>query len=297
MRLSMHAAQTGAQFHEGRQTGRDHPPEAVREHELVGIAFSHFVEKARWALHRFGVPFRERKVLPFFHFALAYWTHGGKSGRAERHSTRFSTPILRTDDERVLCDSADILGYVSARFAPGGYDLYPALEAARLEQHFSDGFGPATRLVAYDAFFSQPSLLYALADHNVDRAQALAFRAAHRLLGPRMAAVLGLEPQRVARARESVQRELDAVSERLGDGRPYLLGDQFSAADLSFACLAAPAVVPPQYSAWLPALDDFDREVQASTQAFRDTPAGAFALRMFAEERWRVIGAKQEIQT
>lgn len=52
-----------------------------------------------------------------------------------------------------------------------------------------------------------------------------------------------------------------------------------------------------QYSEWLAALDDFDRNVQASTQAFRDTPAGAFALRMFAEERWRVVGANPELQT
>jgi hypothetical protein len=36
------------------------PSQRPGEHELVGIAFSHFVEKARWALQRFGVPFRER---------------------------------------------------------------------------------------------------------------------------------------------------------------------------------------------------------------------------------------------
>jgi glutathione S-transferase len=263
------------------------------QHELVGIAFSHFVEKARWALHRFGVPVRERKVLPFFHFAVVYQLHRGKLGRAERHSTRFSTPVLRTDDGRLLCDSADIVSYASTRFAPTGEDLYFTPEAARLEQHFSEELGPATRLVAYDAFFSQPALLHAVAEHNVGRSQALAFRAAHRLLGGRMASLIGLEPKRLARARELVARELDAISKRLGDERPYLLGDRFSAADLSFACLAAPTVLPPQYSAWLPPLEAFSHEVQANTRAFRDTPAGAFALRMFAEERSRVVAHKQ----
>ena len=33
----------------------------------------------------------------------------------------------------------------------------------------------------------------------------------------------------------------DSVGERLADGRPYLMGDRFTAADLTFASLSAPA--------------------------------------------------------
>ena len=37
------------------------------------------------------------------------------------------------------------------------------------------------------------------------------------------------------------------MAEMLADGRPFLLGDRFTAADLTFAALAAPVVLPPRY--------------------------------------------------
>jgi glutathione S-transferase len=68
-----------------------------------------------------------------------------------------------------------------------------------------------------------------------------------------------------------------------------LLGDRFSAADLAFACLAAPALLPPEYSAWLPPLEAFTEEVRARTTSFRETAAGAFVMRLFRDERRRVV--------
>src|SRR3954453_21766698 len=44
----------------------------------------------------------------------------------------------------------------------------------------------------------------------------------------------------------------DFAAGGLADGRGYLAGDRFPAADLTFACLAAPALVPPEYGVELP---------------------------------------------
>jgi glutathione S-transferase len=82
-----------------------------------------------------------------------------------------------------------------------------------------------------------------------------------------------------------VDEEFDAVGERLADGRRYLVGDRFSAADLTFAALAAPLVAPPVYGTPLPQPDDMHEEMRAAVLRWRAHPAGAFALRMFAEER------------
>jgi len=258
-------------------------------HTLIGIAFSHYVEKARWALDRFAVPYEDRRVLPFFHFAAVYRVHRGKEGRVDRASSRFSTPVLRTENGRLFCDSADILRYVSDSFASPGQELYPTPEVSELEQHFHDELGPHTRRAAYGLFFDRPELLQAVADHNVDRVQAGLFRAAYPLVKRGLKRALGIDDRRVQRSVEKTFREFEAVSERLGDGRPYLLGDRFTAADLAFASLAAPAVVPPEYSAWLPPLEDFPSDVQQRTQTLREMPAGAFAMRLFRDERRRVV--------
>jgi glutathione S-transferase len=258
-------------------------------HELTGIAFSHYVEKARWVLDRFDVPYRDRRVLPFLHLGFVYRIHGGKLGQADRASSRFSTPVLRTDDGRILCDSAAIVRYASDRFAPTGEALYAAPGAAELEAHFHDALGPHTRRAAYGAILARPELMQQIARHNVDVRQQLALRLSGPLVGVLLRRALGVNDAGVRTSVDKVRRELDAVSTRLADGRPFLLGDRFSAADLAFACLAAPAVVPPEYSAWLPPLGALEPEVRARTLELRQTPAGAFALRMFAEERRRVV--------
>jgi glutathione S-transferase len=234
-------------------------------HELTGIAFSHYVEKARWVLQRFAVPYRDRRVLPFFHFAAVYRVHRGKLGRADRASSRFSTPVLRTDDGRILCDSADIVRYVSDRFAPRDRDLYSVPEAAELERYFHDAVGPHTRRVVYATLFEQPELMRQIAQRNVDGLQASAFTAAYPLAKKGLTRFLKIDPESVLSSIDQTRREFDAVSVRLRDGRPLLLGDRFSAADLAFACLASPAVLAPQYSAWLPPLDAFSEAARART--------------------------------
>src|SRR5687768_1597255 len=105
-------------------------------HQLTGIAFSHYVEKARWALHRFGVPYRERKVLPLLHFPAVYMVHRGKLGQRDQASTRYSTPVLRTPVGRILCDSAEIVRYVSDSYAPASANLYADERATQYEQRY-----------------------------------------------------------------------------------------------------------------------------------------------------------------
>jgi glutathione S-transferase len=90
------------------------------------------------------------------------------------------------------------------------------------------------------------------------------------------------------RSRDDVLAEFDEVSARLADGRPYLLGDRFSAADLSFAALGSVAMlVQPDegYGCWLPPRTRIDPDFAALGDQLRATPAGQFVLRMFAEER------------
>jgi glutathione S-transferase len=77
----------------------------------------------------------------------------------------------------------------------------------------------------------------------------------------------------------------DSVASRLSDGRPFLCGSSFSAADLTFACLAAPLVVPWRYGVRLPQLDVIPPGPRSVLQRFRAHPAGEFALRLTETER------------
>jgi glutathione S-transferase len=84
-----------------------------------------------------------------------------------------------------------------------------------------------------------------------------------------------------------VREQVAALDEQLGD-RPYLFGDRFTAADLSAACLLAPALVVSRsegYAAVLPELASLPGEVADVVAELRQTRIGRHCLRMFAEER------------
>ena len=79
--------------------------------------------------------------------------------------------------------------------------------------------------------------------------------------------------------------EFDEVAARLDDGRPYLCGDEFSAADLAFAALSAAVLVPERYGIPLPQPDELPEPYAGEVRAMREHPAGRFALRLYDQER------------
>jgi glutathione S-transferase len=63
------------------------------------------------------------------------------------------------------------------------------------------------------------------------------------------------------------------------------VGDRFSVADLTFAALAAPVILPPQYGVALPPLEVYEREARERIETWRSSPPGQFARRIYAEHR------------
>jgi glutathione S-transferase len=257
-------------------------------HRLITLAFSHYNEKARWALDRFGLEYRESPHMPFFcSGAVAIGTRG-RGGAADRTSTRFSTPVLILEDGAgALTDSTAI-----AKFAAGGDDsFFPNDEVVSLVDHYGDRLGPYTRLLAYWHVLRHPGMIEQLADDNVGRGEARIFRGLMPLVRSNLKGLLNLTEAGRDKAMTRLREELDAAATRLAEG-PYLCGTHFTAADLTFAALVAPALcitTEEGYGAVLPSLDDLDAEARELVEETRSHPAGQFALRMFAEERPRVV--------
>src|SRR5882672_8754429 len=95
---------------------------------LITIPISHYCEKARWALDRSGVTYREQAHLQLIHWFAVRRAGGGRTA-----------PVLVCGD-RVLAESADIVDEADAK-APPGRGLYPdhpgvAAEVRALEGDF-----------------------------------------------------------------------------------------------------------------------------------------------------------------
>ena len=101
--------------------------------------------------------------------------------------------------------------------------------------------------------FRQRELVFAFNDQGVPAWEDRALRSGWPLLKRFVARALGIVPGIEAQDEAAVFRELDHVADLLSDGRPYLCGERFGAADLTFAALSAPVIVPPEYGVALPA--------------------------------------------
>lgn len=244
---------------------------------LVTIPISHYCEKARWALERAGIPYREEPHVQGIH-QLAARRAGGK----------ITVPVLVTP-ERVLSDSADILAWVDER-TPTEQRLFPADPAARREveslcRRLDTELGPRGRRLMYVHMFTEPELALDFNNRGVPRWEDRTIRAGWPVAQWFVSRALGITRGIEVHDEAAVWAELDFVAQLREDGRPYLCGARFGAADLTFAALAAPMIVPPVYGVQLPQLEVLPPAMATLVRRAREHPAGSYALSLFAEHR------------
>jgi len=244
---------------------------------LITIPMSHYCEKARWGLAHAGLEYIEEPHLQVFHYL------------AVRRRARGSTvPVLVADGE-VVEDSTAILQFLDQHYIPERRRLYPDAqrnEIEELEERFDTMLGLETRRWVYFRWIDQPT-------REVLRVAAQGTPWWERLLAPLLFPLMRrFLAMRLRATRENVEAGLltiatifDEVGARLADGRPYLMGTEFTAADLTFACMAAPILLPPEYGVLLPTLEEAPAEARAEVEKFRLHPAGQFVLRLYRQRR------------
>ena len=244
---------------------------------LVTIPISHYCEKARWALERAGIEYREEPHVQGIHRLAARRAGGG-----------LTVPVLVTP-EGAIGESGEILEWVDARLAPE-LRLYASDPSERREEsalcmRLDEGLGPAGRRLMYVHMLARRELLLRFNNQGVPPWEDLALRAgwpfAVRLVGR----VLDIHPGVEIQDEAVVWRELDHVGELLADGRPYLCGERFGAADLTFAALAAAVIVSPDYGIPLPQPELLPASTAALVLRAREHPAGRYALALIAAHR------------
>jgi glutathione S-transferase len=99
-----------------------------------------------------------------------------------------------------------------------------------------------------------------------------------------IASGLGINAAGIERSRAKIEQTFARIAERLRDGRRYLMGDRFTVADLTFAALAAPVVLPEQPAVPMPPREMF-KAANPQIDAWRATPAGELVLRLYREDR------------
>jgi glutathione S-transferase len=191
--------------------------------------------------------------------------------------------------DRVLAESADIVDEADA-IAPQGQRLYPddpdaAAEVRALERDFDTNLGPDGRRWMYNEMRGRRDLAVAYACTGVPTWERRALPLAYPVVTRVIDRFLDITPTTAAQSEAQVRIVFDTVATRLSDGRPYLCGERFTAADLTFAALAASVLMPPEYGVPLPQPEELPVAMAAVVRELRAHPAGAHALAMYRDER------------
>jgi glutathione S-transferase len=242
---------------------------------LVTIPISHYCEKARWALERAGIPYREERHVQAIHRIAARRAGGGPT-----------VPVLVTS-EGALGESEEILVWIDQHTRPERR-LFPAGPRERAEveglcRRFDESLGPTGRRLMYFHMLAQRKLALGFNNQGVPRWEDRALRLGWPLAVRWIRRELGVTPGIEAEDEAAVWREFDLVAELLTDGREYLCGERFSAADLTFAALSASVLVPPTYGVPLPQPEVLPADMASVVRQARSHPAGRYALRLFAD--------------
>jgi glutathione S-transferase len=248
---------------------------------FITIKLSHYCEKTRWALDRVALPYREEPHIPLLHRLATRRNDGG------------TVPVL-VHGLRRFTDSTEILVYVDA--ICGGDLLYPhdpvlRREVQALEDHFDKKLGPHTRRWAYAQLLPERALLRQVWSEGVPRLEARLLPVVVPIARRLVRAAYKVTPDNAQYSLERVHAIFREVDERLADERRFLVGERFTAADLTFAALAAPMLFPVGCRATLPVLDAVPAAMREEVLRLRSTRAGKFAMGLYLHERSRQSAA------
>lgn len=243
------------------------------EPELFQFCFSHYNEKARWALDYKAITHRRHDLLPGAHIPRALWLSG-----------QTAVPILRQSG-KIVAGSANIIDHLEQRYPRRS--LYPrSLKSRKRAQEiqcwFDEEVGAHVRRALFYEIF--PARRFTADVFSLGFPRPV--RNGYRLLFPGLAPVLrvdmGITRKGHALGLERTREALDFVVEAAGDDG-YLVDDHFSVADLTAASLLMVTCFPAelQFSIGQPWPD----ELHNWLDRWADHPGTTWVRKIFQRHR------------
>lgn len=244
---------------------------------LYVFAISHYCEKARWALDHYGIAYALEPLAPGKHAAVAKQL--GAPGS--------SVPWLLADGE-VVHGSGTILDWAGARASDAAASLEPDLEhiaqCRTIEARLDDVFGVHGRRTFYsEALVDDPQSVLPMFADDLGPEDREVIEKNWDTVTKLMIGAMDLGPEQGRESLRIVGCELDWLDGLLADGRPYLLGDRFSRADITAASLVALVALPPEHPTYHRVT--VPPRTRAAIESWKDRPAVRWVRELYRKHR------------
>ncbi len=198
---------------------------------------SHYCEKVRWALAHKKIQHKTINLLPGFHIKTIL-----------KIAKNSSVPLIK-DGELVIQDSAQIISYFDDKFhdnqlTPSDDELKK--QAMQWEKYVDTELGDHVRRVCYHILLDHPDIVIPFFTHNGPWYGALLLKIGFKKLQYKMRHYMKINQDSAAHSQQQMALAIDKIDQHLQQ-RDYLVGEQFSRADLAAASLLAPLCQPAGY--------------------------------------------------
>ncbi len=214
------------------------------EYVLYQLGVSHYCEKVRWALAYKQLPHRSVSLLPGQHMGVVRKLTGSK---------RTEVPVLKAGAE-VIRNSSDIITWLDQHHPE--HSLTPvdnnATAAMEWEKYADDTIGDHVRRICYHTLLSHRDVLVPVFSSNGPWYGKFLLKAIFPKLAGLMRKGMKIDEAHTTASIEALKSTLNKLETARGES-DYLVGEQFTRADLAAAALFAPLCLPPGYGHPMPA--------------------------------------------
>jgi glutathione S-transferase len=254
-------------------------PRSTTDPVLITFPPSLDSELSRFLVEHYGIQCQEEPHTIVFSFFYTLW-----------HGYTVVFPMLYGNSMRLVGPRA-MADYFDARCAPE-LRLWPQAQDQRPQAEndwtlFNGTLAFATAVFAYYHLLPHRDLMIRPLSLGAPGFEQKAVERAYPFFAGVLRILLRLTAQRAQESLDQIRTIFHAVDTRIAGGRAFLVGDTLTLSDLTFAVAAAPVVLPPAYGGPMPPFADMPAEIQAAVNEMRAHPAGAFALRIYEEQRHR----------
>lgn len=250
--------------------------------KLIALPPGTSVEFTLWALLYYGIEHEPRYVAPFFHLIFAKW-----------YGTPEAIQPIYIDGALVIGKQRHIADFFDTR-APSEKKLYPETKAemAQLDHLWkrSLDMGYATANWAYYEMLPNKKVMYPMMTKGTPWVQRAVIWLLYPLVWRLMWKTLKVSEEVAQKDLITTDEVFEEMDELLEDGRPYLMGERFTLADLTFCTFASPVIWPDEFGGPdhqpRPLLKDLPLTTRGTIEEYRKSRVGEYVLRVYREDRF-----------
>lgn len=241
--------------------------------KLLEFPHSHYCEKARWALDYKSIGFQAVAIMPGFHVITL-----------RKFAPDTSVPVLLNGNE-VVQGSSEIINYLEQKYPEHSLTPTDAKERRAcldIENIMDKRLGENIRQILYYRLLAYPDFIRYCFTHPLPRMKQLIFRLFYPILRHKIYTTYVISASKVEQARREFDVAMCEVEKMIGQ-KQYLVGEQFTRADLSVASMLSLLAMPSEHP--FPWQEIPDSQARDFYDEYRDHPVTEWVAKMYRDHR------------